>query len=300
MIENTPKNARPLSPWILASRPKTLPAGVVPVLAGSATAYHEHLFRLGPALAAFIGALFIQIGANYANDVADFQKGADNVNRVGPTRVTQTGLLTARQVKFGAAMSFLVASLAGLYLLWVAGWVVVAIGVTSIIAALTYVGGPNPYGYRGLGDLFVFLFFGLAAVMGTHYVQAKSIDWLPFLGAVSVGSLAVAILVVNNLRDRETDAVAGKRTLAVMFGERAMEWEYRSLVLLAFACPIIGFALRLSEWTALLSLLAFPLALRLWSKIATARGRDLNPVLGATAQLELVFGLLLSLGLLIR
>src|SRR5580692_1531577 len=207
--------------WLLACRPATLVAAFVPVAVGAACAVADAHFRAGPALAALLGAVFIQIGTNLANDVYDFERGADTAERLGPTRAVQAGLLTARQVRAGMVVAFGLATLAGAYLVSAAGWPVVAIGVLSVASGIAYTGGPYPLGYHGLGDVFVMAFFGFVAVCGTVFVQAHEVPLLAWLAAVPVGAIATAVLVVNNLRDREQDARAGKRTLAVRFGRRA-------------------------------------------------------------------------------
>lgn len=261
-----------------------------------AATWHEGRFCSGPALAALIGALLIQVGANFANDYSDFKKGADTEERMGPTRVTQAGLLSPKQVLLGTVFVFALACVAGFYLLWVGGWPVAAIGIASILAAITYVGGPFPYGYRGLGEVFVFLFFGLAATAGTMFVQAGSVTVLGWLCAVPVGFLATAILVVNNLRDIETDAKAGKRTLAVMFGHRFALAEYRILLVASFAASA---CLAASVPWALVTWVCLPMADKLWSRAGTEQGKALNAVLADTARLELMYGVLLAIGLVV-
>lgn len=283
--------------WVLASRPRTLPAATVPVIVGTAAAYSVHRAAYGPALAALAGALLIQIGANFANDVFDFKKGADTSERLGPTRATQAGLISPRQMYFGMGLVFGLAVVFGFYLLAVGGWPIVAIGLLSILSAMAYTGGPYPLGYHGLGDLFVFLFFGLVAVCGTFYVQALAVAPVAWIAALPVGFLAVAILVVNNLRDIATDAKAGKRTLAVRLGRKGAEAEYAVLVFAAYLVPVAGSMLRVVSFWTLLSWLTLPLAVGLWRRVRTEEGRALNPVLGETARLELLFGVLFAAGL---
>src|SRR5512133_3920193 len=213
-MEITPAQPGPLQVWTMASRPRTLPAAAAPVIAASAAAFASGHFDPLPALAALLGALLLQIGANFANDVFDYQKGADTAERMGPLRVTAAGLLSPRQVKAGMWVVFGLAALCGLYLALHAGWVVVIIGLLSIVTAIAYTGGPYPLGYHGLGEVAVFLFFGLAAVCGTYYVQALRLDPVAVWTAIPMGLLIVAILVVNNLRDVDTDRATGKMTLA--------------------------------------------------------------------------------------
>lgn len=285
--------------WWMASRPKTLPAAAVPVIVGTAAAFKDGKFQPGPALAALLGALLIQIGANFANDVFDFKKGADTAERLGPTRVTQAGLLTPRQVFAGMWLVFGLATLVGIYLVIVAGWPIVAIGVCSILAAIAYTGGPFPLGYNGLGDIFVFIFFGLVAVCGTYFVQAGMVGAVAWWAALPVGFLATAILVVNNLRDVKTDRTVGKRTLAVRFGENGAKTEYALLVILSYLVPPVMWLLGLANFWVLLAWGSAILVKPLWDIISKQEGRILNKALGGTAQLELVYGLLFAIGLIL-
>lgn len=288
-------NAR--SAWWLAVRPATLTASAAPVFVGAGVAWSQGVFSAGPALAALLGASLLQVGANFANDVFDFERGADTVERLGPQRATQQGWITPQQMKRAMWLAFAVATLTGLYLTYVAGWPVLALGLLSIAAAYLYTGGPRPYGYLGLGDLAVFLFFGLGAVAGTYYVQALSVSRLALIAAIPIGALATAILVVNNLRDIETDARAGKHTLAVRIGERATRAYYFALLLVAYVVPLLLWWWGLAGPHALLPWLSLPLALRLASRLRNERGLALNGCLVRTARLEVVFGLLFALGL---
>jgi 1,4-dihydroxy-2-naphthoate polyprenyltransferase len=289
----------PFRVWLMAARPRTLPAAVAPVIVGSALAFSDGGFRWGPALAAALGALLLQVGANLANDVFDFQHGADTSQRMGPTRVTQSGLLTPRQVKLGMAVVFGLAALCGVYLTFAAGWPVLVIGLLSIVAAVAYTGGPYPLGYHGLGEVFVFLFFGVAAVGGTYFVHTRTITWAVFASCIPIGCLVVAILVVNNLRDIPTDRLTGKRTLAVRFGEAWTRGEYVSLLAAAYlSLFLIVISGLLPPWIGL-SWLSLPLAIPLIRSVYSEQGRALNRVLGGTGQLELAFSLLFALGLVI-
>lgn len=293
--------------WFLASRPRTLPAAIAPVIVGSALAYRAGAFVPLAALAALLGAVFIQIGANLANDVYDFKKGAD-VNRIGPTRVTTAGLLSPRQVEIGMWVVFGLAALCGLYLAWLGGWPIAAIGLAAIAAAIAYTGGPFPLGYNGLGDVFVFIFFGLAAVMGTYYVQAGAPTWDAFLASLTMGALITNILVVNNVRDADTDRAAGKRTLAVIFGRPAARAEYVAMLFIAYVVPVahsLIFAGPRSEAKAanpslwlLLPLLSLPFAARLTRTLYTRTdGPALNRALAGTAQFAALYAVLFSIGL---
>ena len=283
--------------WVLAARLPTLTAAVAPVAVGTGVAIRDDVAALGPALAALLGALAIQVGANLANDVSDFRRGADTEARIGPPRVTQLGLLSERQVVVGMWAAFAVATLAGLYLVAAAGWPVVAVGLASIAAALAYTGGPWPFGYRGLGEVFTFVFFGLVAVAGTYYVQAEEVTGGVLAAAVPVGLTVTAILMVNNIRDIETDAAAGKRTLAVMIGRSRARWLFLATVAIAYlwvaALWLVG---DFSAWT-LLAWATLPLAIAPTRVVLTSTdGPTLNAALRATARLHLAFGLLLALG----
>jgi 1,4-dihydroxy-2-naphthoate octaprenyltransferase len=287
--------------WLLAARPATLSAAIVPVAVGTACAVAAGKFRLGPALGALLGAIFIQIGTNFANDVFDAEKGADTAERLGPTRAVQAGLLSPRQMRAGMAVVFGLAFLIGVYLVAVAGWPLVLIGLASIASGIAYTGGPYPLGYHGLGDLFVLVFFGFVAVCGTAYVQAGAVPLLAWWASVPVGALATAILVVNNQRDRVTDERAGKRTLAVRFGRGGAIAEWLILVAIAQAVPLLlGLGLvpgiPPSLWRCL-PLASLPLVLAPARRVLRADGRELNPALGATARLLLVHGLLFAAGL---
>jgi len=297
-----PRAVRPdsLGAWLLASRPKTLSAAAAPVLVGTACASARGQVRWGPALAALVGALLLQIGANFANDVFDFEKGADTAERLGPTRAVQSGLLSPRSMRRGMLLVFGLALAIGLYLTTVSGPVILLIGCASIASAIAYTGGPYPLGYHGLGDIFVFIFFGLVAVCGTALVEIGHVPGLSLACAIPVGALATAILVVNNLRDRVTDLSAGKRTLAVRYGRDFALGQYRALIAVSYLTPV-GLALTASTGPeVLVTLLSLPLALKTERAVATSEGRALNPLLAATARLLAVFGLLFSLGLSLR
>ena len=283
--------------WIMAARPATLAAAFVPVAVGSACALDVQGFRAAPAAAALFGAVMIQIGTNLANDVFDHEKGADTEERVGPTRVVQAGLLPAARVRWAMVLCFALAALAGVYLTWVAGWPVVVIGVASIASGIAYTGGPFPLGYHGLGEVFVLAFFGFVAVCGTAFVQAGFVPPLAWWSASSVGALATAILVVNNVRDRDTDAKAGKRTLAVRLGRRAGIAEYVGLVAASYVIPIVLAATRSAGPWILLPLLTLPLGVILVRRLKGREGSALNAVLAGTAKLMLLHGVLLAVGI---
>jgi 1,4-dihydroxy-2-naphthoate octaprenyltransferase len=288
-----------LSVWLQAARPKTLAAAAAPAVVGSAVALAEGIFRPGPAAAALAGALLLQVGSNLANDVFDFHRGADAGERMGPLRITQAGLRSPAQVKAAMAVVFGLAALIGLYLAQTGGWPILIVGLLSILAAVAYTGGPFPLGYHGLGDLFVFIFFGLVAVCGTYYVQAGRVSVLAWWSAVPVGLLATAILVVNNLRDIESDRAAGKRTLAVRLGPQGARAEYLLLVRTAFLLPAIMWAAGATGPWVLLTWLAFFVARPTVNLVLGGEGRVLNEALAGTARLELAYASLLSLGLIL-
>jgi 1,4-dihydroxy-2-naphthoate polyprenyltransferase len=287
--------------WFMAARVRTLPAAVAPVLVGTALAVAEtDDLRVGAFVAALLGAIFIQVGTNLSNDYSDARRGADTEDRLGPVRVTAGGLVPPRQVLIATYVSFGLAVLCGIYLVAVAGWVILLIGAASILAGVLYTGGPRPYGYEGLGELFVFLFFGVVAVTGSHYAQTEDLTWQAFALAVPVGLLASAILVVNNVRDLETDRRAGKRTLAVRLGRNRARGLYAAMVYGAFVTAPVPWILgSLSAWLFLPWVL-LPLAVSL---VRTVRnhtdGPTLNGALARTGMLQLLFCILLSAALLV-
>ena len=285
--------------WLVAARPRTLPAAVAPVLVGTALAASEGTFKPLRFACALIGSIFIQVGTNLANDYSDARRGADTEDRLGPVRVTAGGLMPPRQVLVGTYVAFGLAVAAGAYLIAVAGWELLLVGVASIAAGVLYTGGPKPYGYEGLGELFVFLFFGVVAVVGSYFVQVEDLAWEAFALSVPVGLLASAILVVNNVRDVDTDRRAGKRTLAVKLGRPGARRLFAAMVALALAAPIaIWAAGGLSAWI-LLSLLSAPLAVPVMRTVMRRTdGASLNGALAATGQLLALFSLLLAAGVL--
>ena len=285
------------SAWWQAIRPATLTASAAPVLVGTGAAWADGTFAPGPALAALIGASLLQVGANFANDVFDFERGADNEHRLGPQRATQQGWISAAQMKRAMWLAFAGAAIVGLYLTSVAGWPVLALGLLSIAAAYLYTGGPRPYGYLGLGDLSVFLFFGFGAVAGTYFVQAQSLSPMVLVASVPIGALATAILVVNNLRDIETDAHSGKFTLAVRLGDAATRMYYQLLLAVAYVVPLALWWRGLAGPWVMLPWLSLPLALKLAGRMRHERGLALNGCLVQTARLEVAFGILFALGL---
>jgi 1,4-dihydroxy-2-naphthoate octaprenyltransferase len=282
---------------VLACRPPTLTAAVSPVLVGIACAIAEHRFRAGPALAALVGAMLLQIGANLANDVFDYEKGADTAERLGPLRAAQAGLLTPQALRRAMVFVFAAALGVGVYLTTVAGPVIVAIGLASIASAILYTGGPFPLGYNGLGDVFVLVFFGFVAVWGTAFVEMGRVPALAVWASIPVGALATCILVVNNVRDCETDVKARKRTLVVRFGRAFGLYEYVVLVAAAYLVPVVLLALRSRSFTVLLPLVTLPVAVRLTRSLFRDSGRPLNATLVGTARLLFLHSLLFALGL---
>jgi len=284
--------------WLLAARPKTLTAALAPVVVGTALATHDGVLAWLPALAALVGATLIQLGTNFANDYYDFVRGGDTADRVGPERVTQAGLLTPESVKRGMWTVLGAALLVGTYLVWVGGWPIVWIGLSSLACAVLYTGGPFPLAYHGLGDVFVFVFFGLVAVSGTYYVQGLA--WPPdvFLAGAALGALNTAILVANNLRDVETDATVGKRTLAVRIGTRGSQVQYVTMLFVAFVVPVVGWQVYGWPAASLAALLVAPLCIAPVRRVLThTEPAELLPALGETARVVGVYGLLLGLGL---
>jgi 1,4-dihydroxy-2-naphthoate octaprenyltransferase len=275
-----------------------LTAAFVPVAVGSAVAQALDSFALYPALAALLGAVWIQIGTNFANDVFDFKKGADTEERVGPIRAAQAGLLTPRQLYAGMFVAFGIATLCGIYLLSLGGWPIAIIGIASVLSGIAYTGGPYPLGYNGLGDVFVMIFFGFVAVCGTVYVQMGAIPQLAWWASLPVGSLATSILVVNNIRDADTDQLCGKRTLAVRFGRSAARLEYVLLIAAAFVVPVTLVARGQVGLLGLLCCLSAPLAIRLIRGVCSSTdAKVLNACLKGSAALLLVHGSLFAAGL---
>jgi 1,4-dihydroxy-2-naphthoate octaprenyltransferase len=281
----------------MAARLRTLPAAVAPVFVGTALAIHDGEFDGFAFAAALLGALFIQVGTNLSNDYSDARRGADTEDRLGPVRVTAGGLVPPRRVLVATYVTFGLAVLCGIYLIVVAGWVLLAIGAASILAGVLYTGGPRPYGYAGLGEVFVFLFFGVVAVAGSYYVQTQDVVWQAFVASVPVGLLCAAILVVNNVRDLDTDRRAGKRTSAVRLGRARTRVLFAAMIVVSYL-TLAALVAGLSWWT-LLPLVTLPLAVRLIETVRTRTdGPSLNGALAQAGMLELAFCILLSAGIL--
>jgi 1,4-dihydroxy-2-naphthoate octaprenyltransferase len=288
----------PLRLWLVAARPRTLPAAVAPVLVGTSLAIGEDRLRPLALACALIGSIFIQIGTNLSNDYSDARRGADTEDRLGPVRVTAGGLMPPRQVLIGTWIAFAIAVAAGGYLIAIAGWQLLLVGAASILAGVLYTGGPRPYGYEGLGELFVFLFFGVVAVVGSYFVQTEHLRWEAFALSVPVGLLAAAILLVNNIRDADTDRRAGKRTLAVRLGRGGARTLFVACLAGAFlTVPIVAAFGRVSP-LILLALLAAPVAVPLARVVLTRTdGPSLNGALARTGMVLALFSALLSAGL---
>jgi 1,4-dihydroxy-2-naphthoate octaprenyltransferase len=287
-----------LSAWILAARPRTLTAAAAPVLVGTGLAAHDGVLAVLPATAALLGALLIQVGTNLANDYYDFMRGGDTADRVGPVRVTQAGLIAPGTVRRAMVLVLASALLPGAYLVWVGGWPILAIGLASLACAVLYTGGPFPLAYHGLGDLFVFVFFGLVAVGGTYWVQALA--WSPdaLLAGTGVGALSTAVLVANNLRDIETDERAGKRTLAVRLGRTGTRIQYALLLGVAAAVPLVGVVA--FDWPAavLAVLLVAPLSSQPLGAVMNSNDpQELIAALGGTARVVALYAGALAIGL---
>ncbi len=283
--------------WLLAARLKTLPAAISPVILGCALAYHDGFFYFFIFAMTLLAAVLIQVGANFANDVFDFQKGADRDDRLGPTRATQSGLISAEKMKKAMWQTFALAICVGSYLAFKGGWPIVWIGLASIAAGIAYTGGPYPLGYHGFGDVFVFIFFGLIAVPGTYYLQSGTVNVLSLYMGIAMGMLSTAILVVNNIRDADMDKLSGKRTLAVQFGKKFSKIQYSILILIPFLLPLYVWWNVENELSLLITIFALPISLHLINQIFSLSGSDLNLVLARTARFLFIFTLLLSAGL---
>ncbi len=298
MINSTVKSLSKFDSWILASRPKTLPAAVVPVIVGSSLAIHDNKFNGLAALIALICSLLIQIGTNFVNDLYDYLAGTDKKERVGPARVLATGLIKTAEMKTAIVAVFTITFLLGLYLVYLGGWLILLIGILSILAGIAYTAGPFPLAYNGLGDIFVFLFFGLVGTVGTYYVQALSITSLSLWASIPVGALITNILVVNNYRDIEEDFNNGKYTLAVKFGERFSRIQYVVFMILSYVILFVVYFFHKQNLIVFLPLLTLPMSLKLVKMIYTLKGKELNKTLELTARLSAIYGLLFATGIL--
>lgn len=298
MDENT-KNISKMQSWILASRPRTLPAAIVPVMVGSALAIYQGIFFPIYSIIALLCSGLIQIGTNFTNDLHDHLKGSDTIERKGPLRVLASGLISVKEMEIGIFLVFLIAFILGLYLVYSVGIIILWIGILSILAGLAYTAGPFPLAYNGLGDLFVFFFFGIVGTMGTYYLHAEHFSLLALLISLPVGGLITNILIVNNYRDVEEDKSAGKHTLAVLLGKEFSRFEYIFFILVSFFVPfLLHFKYDFSFWI-FLPYLTLPIAIALVKMIYALNGTQLNKTLELTAKFSALFGLLLSIGIIL-
>lgn len=298
MLETTNRISK-IESWLLASRPKTLPAAVMPVFVGTAIAIHDGAFFAPASIVALICSVLIQIGTNFVNDLYDYLKGSDKKERLGPTRVLASGLITANEMKIGIAIVFGSALLLGLYLVYLSDWWIFIIGIMSLIAGYAYTAGPYPLSYNGLGDIFVFLFFGFVGTIGTYYIQTLEITPFVFWASIPVGALITNILVVNNYRDIEEDKVAGKRTLAVVYGGRFSRIQYLVFMIVSYAILLVVYLTFKQSLFVFLPLLTLPIAIKLIKMIFNTTGRELNETLALTAKLSALYGLLFAVGILL-
>ncbi|MCF8242682.1 MAG: 1,4-dihydroxy-2-naphthoate polyprenyltransferase [Melioribacteraceae bacterium] len=296
---DTSTNISKVESWILASRPKTLLAAVVPVLIGTAIAIQDGAFNPAAAFIALLCSVFIQVGTNFVNDLYDFLSGTDKKDRVGPTRVLATGLISVQEMKIGIVLIFLTTFLMGLYLVYLGGWIILLIGILSIFSGIAYTAGPYPLAYNGLGDIFVFIFFGLVGTVGTHYVQALELSKLAIWASIPVGALITNILVVNNYRDADEDKQAGKNTLAVKFGKSFTRIQYLFFMILSYAILFVVYFTYKQSLTIFLPVLSLPMAVMLIKMIFTLKGRELNKTLELTAKLSAIYGVLFAVGLIL-
>ncbi|MCZ7602171.1 MAG: 1,4-dihydroxy-2-naphthoate polyprenyltransferase [Melioribacteraceae bacterium] len=298
MLESTNQISK-IESWLLASRPKTLPAAVMPVFVGTSIAIHDGLFNPIAAIVALLCSLLIQIGTNFVNDLHDYLKGSDKKDRLGPVRVLVSGLISENEMRIGIAVVFSTAFILGMYLVYLAGWFIFIIGVLSLIAGYAYTAGPYPLAYNGLGDIFVFIFFGFVGTIGTYYVQAQEITMLVFWSSIPVGALITNILVVNNYRDLEEDKIAGKNTLAVKFGSTFAKMQYLIFMILSYSILLLVYFTYKQSIYVFLPLLTLPIAIKLVSMIFKLSGKDLNSTLALTAKLSAVYGILFAVGILL-
>lgn len=299
MIESQAKEIGKFESWVLASRPKTLLAAFVPVIIGSAVATHHNSFKPLAATVALICSILIQVGTNFVNDLYDFLSGKDTKERLGPTRALASGLISVNEMKTGVFITFAVTFLLGLYLVYLGGWLILLIGIFSIIAGIAYTAGPYPLAYNGLGDIFVFIFFGLIGTVGTYFVQTGEINILAVWASVPVGALITNILVVNNYRDIDEDKSNGKNTLAVKLGEKFTRLQYVAFMILSYAVLFIVYFTYKENIYVFLPLLSLPVAIKLIKMIYSLKGASLNNTLALTAKLSLIYGLLFAIGILL-
>lgn len=299
MINSSVKEISKFESWVLASRPKTLLAAAVPVVIGTSIAVKEGKYDLLAAFTALLCSVLIQIGTNFVNDLYDHLAGSDTEKRVGPVRALATGLISVNEMKIGIIVTFGLAFIFGLYLVLISNWIMLVVGIISILAGYAYTAGPYPLAYNGLGDIFVFLFFGFVGTTGTYYVQSGEVSPLAFWASVPVGALVTNILVVNNYRDKEQDEQAGKHTLAVKFGKAFTRIQYIIFMLVSYAVPVVVYFTFHQKLIVLLPFLTLPLSVKLIRMIYTLEGQELNKTLELTAKLSLIYGVLFAIGILL-
>ncbi len=299
MISTSTHTMSKFDAWILASRPRTLAASVVPVIVGSSIAIRDGLFQPLAAFIALLCSILIQVGTNYVNDLFDFLHGTDKKDRVGPQRAVASEIISVHEMKLGIYFSFGLSFVLGMYLVSIGGWFILFLGVISILAGIAYTAGPFPLAYNGLGDIAVFIFFGFVGTVGTYYAQSLTITRMVFWSSVPVGALITNILVVNNYRDREEDRSNGKNTLAVIFGEKFTRLQYLTFMIVSYAILfVVYFTYKKSFWI-FLPLLSLPISIKLIKMIYSLRGKDLNKTLELTAKLSAIYGLLFAAGILL-
>ncbi len=299
MISASTQTISKFDAWVLASRPRTLAAAIVPVIVGSSIAIRDGLFQPLAAFIALLCSILIQVGTNYVNDLFDFLHGTDKEDRTGPQRAVASGIISVTEMKIGIYISFGLSFVLGMYLVSIGGWFILFLGVISILAGVAYTAGPFPLAYNGLGDIAVFIFFGFVGTVGTYYVQTLTITSMAFWSSVPVGALITNILVVNNYRDREEDRSNGKNTLAVIFGEKFTRLQYLTFMIVSYAILfVVYFTYKKSLWI-FLPLLSLPISIKLIRMIYSLRGKELNKTLELTAKLSAIYGLLFAAGILL-
>jgi 1,4-dihydroxy-2-naphthoate polyprenyltransferase len=299
MIQTETRTISKFDAWILASRPRTLPASIVPVLVGTSIAIHDGVFNPLAALLALLCAMLIQIGTNFVNDLFDFIHGTDKEDRLGPKRAAASGILSKREMWIGIYVVFGLSFLLGMILVYIGGIFIFTIGIISILAGIAYTAGPFPLAYHGLGDIAVFIFFGFVGTMGTYYAQSGTVTAMTFWASIPVGALITNILVVNNYRDREEDSSNGKNTLIVLLGDNFGRFQYLSFMFISYAILFVVYYTFKQEITVFLPALSLPLAIKLIKMIFTLRGSELNKTLELTAKLSALYGLLFAAGILL-
>ncbi len=298
-METRVENISKIERWIIASRPKTLPAAFVPVVIGSSIAVYDSKFNLLASVIALICAVLIQVGTNFVNDLYDYISGKDTKERVGPVRVLASGLITPSEMKMGIIIIFSLTFILGLYLVYISTWITLLIGILSILAGIAYTAGPYPLAYNGLGDIFVFLFFGFVGTIGTYYVQAVSVNPLVVWASIPVGALITNILVVNNYRDIDEDYESGKITLAVKLGKKYTRLQYLAFTVISYLILFVVFFTYKKSLFVFLPFLTLPIAVKLIRMIYKYKGEELNKTLELTAKLSAIYGVLFAVGILI-